>query len=131
MNETVAREGLGAPDAGEGDGGDERMAERIAVKPREVAEKELRIARGNEELWSRAVSFVRGLLRKSHIAWLRRVIAGNPKGWYTEYHLGSGMNLRNRLRDNGFGEFDFEIGNLDNVYVEILEEATRDPAELE
>lgn len=45
--------------------------------------------------------------------------------WYTKinprWHFEQGMAVRNFLRDNGFGEKDLGVDNLDDVYIEIIE----------
>ena len=49
---------------------------------------------------------------------------GSDRWWYSKYHtLGGGMTIRNLLRDNGFGEKDLPIENLDYIYVELIERA--------
>ncbi len=47
----------------------------------------------------------------------------DPESWFAPYHLGWGMVIRNGLRDAGFGEEYFRIGNLDDIYVELVEDA--------
>lgn len=47
----------------------------------------------------------------------------NPKEWWVGYHFGWGMAVRNLLREKGFGEEYFEIHNLDDIYVLLVEEA--------
>jgi hypothetical protein len=41
-------------------------------------------------------------------------------------HFGFGMNIRNFMRVNGFGEKELGVHNLDCVYVEFLENAIRE-----
>lgn len=54
---------------------------------------------------------------------IKSVILKNPEGWFAPYHFGWGMAIRNALRTEGFGESYFGIGNLDDIYVELVEEA--------
>lgn len=45
--------------------------------------------------------------------------------WYTQdrFHFTCGMGVRNSLRENGFGEKEFGIDNLDDLYIGIIEKA--------
>jgi hypothetical protein len=54
---------------------------------------------------------------------IRKAYAADPKGWYTGYHFGWGMAVRNLLREKGFGEKYFGVHNLDDIYVALVEEA--------
>jgi hypothetical protein len=47
--------------------------------------------------------------------------------WWIEnrYHFMGGMSLRNHLRSNGFGEKELQVENLDDYYIDILEEAVK------
>lgn len=87
-----------------------------------AAAADLKKARASA-LWPLAVLFARDLLGKDGAARIRKRYRANPTRWYLPLHLGSGLGVRNRLRDGGFGEAEFAIGNLDNVYAAILEEA--------
>jgi hypothetical protein len=40
-------------------------------------------------------------------------------------HFGFGIMVRNLLREEGCGEDYFEIGNLDDIYVQLLEGAAK------
>jgi hypothetical protein len=42
-----------------------------------------------------------------------------PDGW----HFGGGMAIRNLLRKHGFSEEYFGVGNLDDIYIGLVEEA--------
>lgn len=53
-----------------------------------------------------------------------------PKEWWIQYHFGWGMAIRNLLRRKGFGEDYFKIDNLDDYYVELVEEALELNAQL-
>ena len=45
--------------------------------------------------------------------------------WAPGFHMGPGMDLRNHLRQSGFGETELGVRNLDNVYLEMVEKAMR------
>ena len=55
------------------------------------------------------------LLKKKHGEdWIHKVQA----------HFTFGKNIRNMLRENGFSEKDLEVENLDDYYIQMLEEAS-------
>ena len=54
---------------------------------------------------------------------LRARHAADPKTWWAAGHFGWGMRVRNWLREAGFGEDYFHIVNLDDIYVQAVEEA--------
>lgn len=56
---------------------------------------------------------------------IKESIKNDPKNWITPYHFGWGMSIRNLLRDKGFGEDYFKVDNLDNIYVQLVEEAMK------
>ena len=82
-------------------------------------------------LWAAAVEWLRSdYLQhpqddKTMADFIRVEIAADPKGWIAPYHFFWGMTTRNALRQKGFGEQEFGIINLDNVYVTLIEEAVR------
>lgn len=47
----------------------------------------------------------------------------DPEHWVAPYHFFWGMNVRNLLRNKGFGEDYFKIHNLDDIYIALVEEA--------
>lgn len=47
----------------------------------------------------------------------------SPEGWYVGHHFFWGMGVRNLLRSKGFGESYFGIHNLDDIYIDLVEEA--------
>ena len=63
------------------------------------------------------------LLEKNKI--LRRAINKDPIHWFTLYHFHWGMWVRNLLRENNFSEEYFGISNLDDIYVELVEDAVK------
>lgn len=56
---------------------------------------------------------------------IRYVMNEYGEDWIAPYHFGWGMSIRNKLRDSGFGEEFFEINNLDDIYVELIEAAVK------
>ena len=49
----------------------------------------------------------------------------DPKDWASPHHFFWGMEVRNLLRDKGFGEAYFDVPNLDDIYVPLVEEALK------
>lgn len=49
----------------------------------------------------------------------------DPEKWWAEYHSIWGMAIRNALRKGGFGEEFFRINNLDDIYIQLVEEAVQ------
>lgn len=54
---------------------------------------------------------------------LREEINKDPENWISPLHFNWGMFIRNLLRQNGFGEEFFPVDDLDDIYVELIEEA--------
>ena len=78
--------------------------------------------------WPKAVAFLRDYLAP-HAAEIRAAM--KTPAWPWEYHTGWGMALRNVLRSRGFSETAFDIKNLDNVYVQLVEEAVAEPVAID
>jgi len=57
---------------------------------------------------------------------IREEVKKDPVGWFALYHFTWGMAIRNELRQNGFGEEYFMIKNLDDIYVELVEDAVKE-----
>ena len=75
-------------------------------------------------LWGEAVQFMRDYIPPSDKGRIRAAIAHDGiRTWITPYHFHWGMAVRNALRAKGFGEREFMIDNLDNIYVPLIEEA--------
>lgn len=110
---------FGADEEAAGASGGAHAAELDA---RRRADRDLEIARASKH-WPRAVTFLRGLLGEDGRARVRKRMRTSPGTWWMDIHFGAGMATRNRLRDAGFGEKRFDIDNLDNIYVALLEEA--------
>lgn len=70
-----------------------------------------------------AIEFLKNNLREKEK--IRKEIKKNPETWFAPYHFHWGMFIRNLLRNNKFGEKYFEIGNLDDIYVELVEDALK------
>lgn len=54
---------------------------------------------------------------------LARMMQEQPNDWNIGLHFGWGMAMRNLLRSNGYGEQELGIGNLDDYYAALIEEA--------
>lgn len=74
-------------------------------------------------LWLEAVAFLRRELTQDVQAQIRQLIASKSSDWPAGYHMFWGMGIRNLLREHGYGEQEFGIANLDNVYVPLIEAA--------
>ncbi len=57
--------------------------------------------------------------------WWAIPYGGSPEIGYpgTSFHFSSGMSVRNVLRQNGFGEKEFKIDNLDDIYISLIEDS--------
>lgn len=79
----------------------------------------------SEAMKEKAAEFLRNHFSIVDKQSFRKLIEkGKDRWWYSEYHsLGGGMAIRNLLRNNGFGEKDLPIENLDYIYVKLLERA--------
>jgi hypothetical protein len=73
--------------------------------------------------WPLAVAFLRAHFSAETAAQIRDAMP--TEDWPAGYHTFWGMGVRNALRSAGFGEREFAIGNLDNIYVQLVEEAVR------
>jgi len=54
---------------------------------------------------------------------IREAIKADPKEWWACYHFFWGMSVRNLLRQHGMGEDFFGVANLDDIYIELVEDA--------
>lgn len=72
-----------------------------------------------------AIECLKGWLESGTKRKLREMIKKAPSNWFAEHHFFFGMAIRNHLRQSGFGESYFGINNLDDIYVELLEEAVK------
>jgi hypothetical protein len=57
---------------------------------------------------------------------IRKEIEKEPVRWFAPYHFDWGMKIRNELRQTGFDEQYFMIKNLDDIYVELVENAVKE-----
>lgn len=82
------------------------------------------LAKAYESLdrWNKAVLFLKDDIAED-MDRLRELAEENPVGWWAPFHFSGGMAVRNRLRNAGFGELDFGIENMDNIYVALLSDA--------
>ena len=54
---------------------------------------------------------------------IRSAVEDNPDEWWIPHHFFFGMWVRNTLRSGGFDEKFFDIHNLDDIWVPLLEKA--------
>jgi len=54
---------------------------------------------------------------------IRRIHRANPESWWAVGHFGPGMAIRNALRSAGFGETYFHIANMDDIYIQLIEDS--------
>ena len=98
---------------------DEHMIRAVAEEREDLAKARL------SPLWPQAAAMLRAEIPADEQQQIRASIAVNPEAWSTPYHFWWGMSIRNVLRDRGFGERNFLIRNLDNIYVRLVEEAVK------
>lgn len=102
----------------------------MEMEARQAAKHDLAVARASS-LWTTAVAWLRGYLSDDVKVKIRAAMQ-KPEDWPAAYHTFWGMGIRNALRTNGFGEQEFLVQNLDNIYVEMVEAAvTSVPAAVE
>ena len=94
--------------------------------PVEDEHRDQEIARADSALWDAAVAFLRKDLGETILDIRLAIATPSEYGWVAPYHHGWGTAVRNRLRMNGFGEVEFGIHNLDNIYVSLVEEAVKE-----
>lgn len=68
-----------------------------------------------------AVDFVKKHVAEDVLLDVKTKIEKDREYWWVPYHMVWGMNFRNFLRQNGFGELNFGVTNLDDYYLPILE----------
>lgn len=88
----------------------------------EIAALDLKTAR-DSPLWSEAVDFLSTAWNPESREKSKRIFLSDPDDWWIGHHHQGGRRTRNALRGAGFGEGEFCITNLDNIYVKLLEEA--------
>ncbi len=71
------------------------------------------------------IEFLRNFLLDKVKEQIRKAIDKNKLNWFAPYHFHWGMGIRNALRNAGYGEKYFGIDNLDDIYVELVEEAVK------
>mgnify|MGYP001593378359 CR=1 FL=1 len=87
-----------------------------------VAVRDLTTARQSEK-WAAAVKFLSGHIPEVVQQQIRDLRHIQSPDWPAAFHFGWGMGVRNDLRRAEFAESDFGILNLDNIYIELIEEA--------
>jgi len=76
----------------------------------------------NERVWKDAIVFIHNKLGGAGRAEIRYKMK-RSRSWYMPYHFTWGMTVRNLLRENGFGEREMGVENLDDFYIGIGEKA--------
>jgi len=101
-------------------------AETAALMERAEQQRvsDLKIARASDR-WQPAVDFLRGFLPPEVRSQIHDLVQMQSEAWPARYHMDWGMHVRNSLRNTAFGEKDFGVLNLDNIYVELVEEAVQ------
>jgi hypothetical protein len=79
----------------------------------------------NPEVKKKAIAYLKSKLTEQTKHQLRGAIADDPEEWFAPYHFQWGMAMRNLLRSAGFGEEQLKVSNLDDVYVELIEDAIK------
>jgi len=86
--------------------------------------EERAVARVPEEKKEAAAEFLRGLFTQEQKDQLREMMEGaTDHFWVSPIHFWGGMAIRNALRQNGFGEKELGIENLDYIYARLIERA--------
>jgi len=80
----------------------------------------------SEEKKNKAINCLKKEITKELKIGLRILIKKDPDEWFAMYHRGWGTAIRNLLRHKGFGEKYFGINNLDDIYVELVEDAVKE-----
>jgi len=79
------------------------------------------------ELRRKMVAALKALIHEQYLSLaIRELIAIDPLGWSVPLHFSWGMEVRILLRERGFTEAATGIGNLDNVYIPLVEEAVKE-----
>lgn len=92
---------------------------------KELAEvEELLVGKVPEEKKVAAAEFLARELPEETKKSIKNLIEkGKDRFWFSAHHFISGMQIRNLLRVNAFGEEGLGINNLDYIYCELLERA--------
>ena len=79
------------------------------------------------QLKEKAVNFLNKTFSEFEKNTFREWIKKDPEDWFAKsrWHFEEGMKIRNLLRENRFGEKYFCIQNLDDIYVELIEDAIK------
>lgn len=109
--------GIAEVDPMSGAGADYIRARTAEVRDLDAARK--------HALWPFAVAFLGGHFSADVKRRIRDALARQDPDWPAAYHMHWGMGVRNALREHGFGEEPFGIGNLDNIYVALIEESVK------
>jgi hypothetical protein len=80
----------------------------------------------SQEKKNKVIKFLRKIIPDDDKLKIRQLIHEAPEGWFAFYHHGWGTAIRNALRHKRFGEKYFGINNLDDIYVELVEDAIKE-----
>lgn len=98
---------------------------RLMDRAEREAVADLAVAR-RSPLWPKAVEFLRGYFTPDVRRQIADTVAAKSPDWPAGYHMVWGMGVRNALREADFGEAEFGVRNIDNIYVELVEESVAD-----
>lgn len=85
-----------------------------------------------DELRQRAVAHLHAELPEEFFDGVRDAHTKDPEHWWTLWHMGQGMSIRNLLREeirddelpaNVWAGEQMDVGNWDDYYIEVVEEA--------
>jgi hypothetical protein len=80
------------------------------------------VSKLNREKVFAACKFLQEWIPEAEQQMIREKALKDPE-WWTEFHFFGMMSVRNALRQNGFGEKEFGIDNLDDYAVGLVEVA--------
>ena len=89
----------------------------------ELESEKRECSRVPEEMKQKAAEFLKANIPLDDQKEIKKEIKDKGKDWIVPYHFHWGMAIRNLLRQNGFGEDDLGISNLDFIYVQLVERA--------
>jgi hypothetical protein len=103
------------------------VSEPYADSPMGLAEHHrLMYARFSQARKDPAIAALREGLPEPTKIQIREAVKDDPWDWFLPYHFHWGMDVRNLLRQKGFGEDYWPVASLDNIYVLLVEEAVRE-----
>jgi hypothetical protein len=79
-----------------------------------------------DEKKKKAIKLLKKMIPNDIKLEIKTLINNDSEGWFGMYHHGWGTSIRNLLRRKGFGEKYFGINNLDDIYVELIEDTIKE-----